>query len=86
MAVTQAHRTAISDPVANDPDVVGEIVQFLATLLLLQGTSSVSEEDKKEIIKKCTQWKQTFRNSGRVAESASERCIALLKTKKSVAC
>ena len=81
MAAIQAHQTAISGPIANDPDVVGETVQFLATLLLLQDTSSVSEEDKKEIIKKCTQWKQIFRDSGRVAESASERCIALLKTK-----
>lgn len=86
MAAIQAHRTAISDPIANDLDIVGEIVQFLATLLLLQNTSSVSEEDKKEIIKKCTQWKQTFRNSGRVAENASERCIAMLRTNKSVIC
>lgn len=83
MAAIQAHRTTISGPIANDPGVVGEIVQFLATLLLLQGISSVSEEDRKEIIKKCTQWKQILRNSGRVAENASERCLALLKTKKS---
>lgn len=57
-------------------DEVGEIGQFLATLLVLQGAADVDESDKGILIPKLNQWKRTY--SGRLASDTSERCLALL--------
>jgi hypothetical protein len=67
-----------------DIDTVGEITQFLGTLLLLQGTSDVTEDDKKALLSKMSVWKRTYRGTGRTAEKASERCRALLSSKSYV--
>jgi hypothetical protein len=86
LAALQAHRTATA--LASIPleiDTVGEITQFLVTLLLLQGTSGVTDADKKALLSKTNQWKKTYRGTGRAAEKVSERCIALLTSKSYVA-
>jgi hypothetical protein len=57
-------------------DEMGEIGQFLATLLVLQGTGDVDESDKAVLIPKLKQWKTIY--SGRLASDTSERCLALL--------
>jgi hypothetical protein len=67
-----------------DIDVVGEITQFLGTLLLLQGTSAITEADKKALLAKMSEFRKKYRGSGRVAETASERCRALLTSKSYV--
>jgi len=85
LTALQAHRTAtaaVSMPF--DIDTVGEITQFLGTLLLLQGTSGVTEDDKKALLSKLSKWKNTYRGTGRTAEKASERCISLLTSRSYV--
>lgn len=72
------------DSIPLDIDIVGETVQFLGTIFLLQGTSGIAEEDKKALLAKCREWKRVFRGTGRVAEAASERVTALLTTKRCV--
>lgn len=57
-------------------DDVGEIGQFLSTLMCLQGVTDVRPEDKAILLPKLRQWERTF--AGRLASSTSERCIALL--------
>jgi len=86
LVAIQAHRTAI-DPVSTllDIDTIGEITQFLGTLLLLQGTSGITEDDKKALLSKMNKWKNMYRGTGRAAEKGSERCNALL-TSKSYVC
>ncbi|KAF7976421.1 hypothetical protein HWV62_6835 [Athelia sp. TMB] len=86
LASFQAHRTASAAPEATaamDIDTVGEIVQFLATLMLLQGTAGLglSEGEEKSLLKILKGWETQYRRSGRVAEKASGRCIALLTCK-----
>jgi hypothetical protein len=85
LAAIQAHRTAI-DPASTllDIDTIGEITQFLSTLLLLQGTSGITEDDKKALSSKMKKWENMYRGTGRVAENASERCNALLTSKSYV--
>ena len=81
----QAHRTATapaSMPI--DIDIVGEITQLLGTLLFLQGLSQVSDDDKKALLSKMSEWKRSYRGTGRTAEKASERCRALLASKSYV--
>lgn len=82
LASFQAHRTAFIPTNSSetlDMDSVGEITQFLATLLLLQGTSNLglSDGEKTNIINNLDGWKRKYRGSGRAAEKASERCKAL---------
>lgn len=64
-------------------DDVGEIGQFLSTLLLLQGTADVDEADKNTLIPALKRWKRQF-PSGRLASEASERCLTLLQDDKYV--
>lgn len=79
LAVIQANRIATAPAATQlDIDTVGEITQFLSTLLVLQGTSEVAEEDKKALLLKVNQWKRTYKGTGRIAENASERCRTLL--------
>lgn len=78
LAALQAKRTAqaVSEISNMGPDEVGEIGQFLATLLLLQGTAGVDASDKSALVPKLKQWKRTY--AGRLASDTSERCLALL--------
>lgn len=57
-------------------DEVGEIGQFLSTLLLVQGTSTIDEDHKKILIPKLKEWERAF--SGYLASETSLRCLALL--------
>ena len=86
LGAIQAHRTAIAPAsMSLDIDTVGQITQFLGTLLLLQGTSEVTKDDKKALLSKMNEWKKTYRGTGRTAEQASERCRAMLTTTTYVA-
>jgi hypothetical protein len=79
LAALQTKRTAqaMNDISSMSVDEVGEIGQFLATLLILQGTADVDESDKAVLIPKLKQWRRTY--SGRLASDTSERCLALLR-------
>lgn len=78
LGAIQAKRTAeaITANQAFTADEVAEIGQFLATLLVLQGISGVDQADKDTIVARMRQWERTY--PGRLAESTSERCLALL--------
>jgi hypothetical protein len=62
-----------------DKDGIGEICQFLSTLLVLQDVSEVSEEDKGLLVPKLARWKRS--GKGALAGNASERCLDLLTNK-----
>ncbi|KAG1776018.1 hypothetical protein EV702DRAFT_951613, partial [Suillus placidus] len=53
---TQARRMATASSIPPDPTHLVEMCQFLSTLLALQGTSSVSEEDKQALLPKMREW------------------------------
>ncbi|KAF8891872.1 hypothetical protein BD779DRAFT_153864 [Infundibulicybe gibba] len=78
LAALQTKRTAaaVDEIDQMSADEVGEIGQFLATLLLLQGIGEVDPADKAILIPKLRKWERVF--SGRLASDVSERCIALL--------
>ncbi|KAF4563121.1 hypothetical protein EYR36_003560 [Pleurotus pulmonarius] len=78
IAGLQTKRTAedAADIEKMDVDRVGEVGQFLATILLLQGTADVDEADKRALIPKLKVWERSFR--GRLASETSGRCIAIL--------
>ena len=78
IAGLQTKRTAedAADIEKMDVDRVGEVGQFLATILLLQGTADVDEADKRVLIPKLKAWERSFR--GRLASETSGRCIAIL--------
>lgn len=59
-------------------DSIAETCQFLATLLLVQGTSDVDEEDKKQLLPFVRQWVRKPAFKGRLASDASERVMWLL--------
>ncbi|KAG2057608.1 hypothetical protein BDR06DRAFT_187323 [Suillus hirtellus] len=50
--------TASSAPA--DPVHIVEMCQFLSTLLALQGTNSVSEEDKQALLPKLREWNRKY--------------------------
>jgi hypothetical protein len=50
--------TASSTP--QDPAHLVEMCQFLSTLLALQGTSSISEEDKQALLPKLREWNRKY--------------------------
>lgn len=78
LAALQAKRTALaaSEIGSMSVDEVGEIGQFLSTLLVLQGVANVDAEDKAILIPKLRQWERAF--PGRLAANTSDRCLALL--------
>jgi hypothetical protein len=51
--------TASSD--IENPSYIVEECQFLSTLLALQGTNVVSEEDLKILLPKLRQWNRTYK-------------------------
>lgn len=78
MAALQAKRTAeaVSEIGSMSADEVGEIGQFLSTLLVLQGIADVEDSDKAILIPKLKQWERAF--PGRLASNTSGRCLAIL--------
>jgi hypothetical protein len=55
---------------------IGEICQFLSTLMVLQGTSEITEDEKALLLPKLAGWKRSGR--GVLAGNTSERCLDLL--------
>ena len=77
--VIQTRRTAeaISRNETLTVDDIGEIGQFLSTLLVLQGIANIDSTDKIILFPKLEQWEREY--AGRLASDVSERCLALLK-------
>ncbi|OAX40319.1 hypothetical protein K503DRAFT_626483 [Rhizopogon vinicolor AM-OR11-026] len=91
MCATQAHRmvTASSDSV--DPTCIVEECQFLSTLLALQGTNAVSDEDRQALLPKLRQWNRTYQKQQitrclRQLEGDSETTAIARGLKKHVEC
>ncbi|KAJ7889940.1 hypothetical protein B0H14DRAFT_3429419 [Mycena olivaceomarginata] len=84
LAALQAKRvaSAVGGISTMNADEVGEIGQFLATLLLLQGVQDVAEEDKTIILQHCPIWARRF--PGRLASDTAGRCQALLNNDPSM--
>ncbi|KAJ7353390.1 hypothetical protein DFH08DRAFT_692711, partial [Mycena albidolilacea] len=84
LAALQAKRvaSAVGEISTMNADEVGEIGQFLATLLLLQGVQDVAEEDKTIILQHCPIWARRF--PGRLASDTAGRCQALLNNDPSM--
>ncbi|KAG1739044.1 hypothetical protein EDB19DRAFT_871674 [Suillus lakei] len=57
---TQARRMASASSDPADPAYLVETCQFLSTLLALQGTDSVSEEDKQMLLQKLREWNRKY--------------------------
>lgn len=49
-----------ASPAPADPTHLVEMCQFLSTLLALQGTNSVSEEDKQALLPKLREWNRKY--------------------------
>ncbi|KAJ7718602.1 hypothetical protein DFH07DRAFT_332989 [Mycena maculata] len=77
IAALQAHRVAnaVTEIPSMSVDDVGEIGQFLSSLLILQGIQDVSAEDKAILLQHLPSWERQFR--GRLASETAGRCIAL---------
>lgn len=81
MAPLLAARIASLDPATEstlDVDQVGELVQFLSTLMVLQGIDDIAAEDQEKLKAKCKAWMRKYRGSQRTAENGSERCYDML--------
>lgn len=63
-------------------DDVGEIGQFLSSILLLQGIQDVSAEDKAILLQHLPMWEQKYH--GRLASDTAGRCLGLLTNDPSV--
>ncbi|KAJ6469058.1 hypothetical protein C8R47DRAFT_989790, partial [Mycena vitilis] len=79
LAALQAKRVADAADEINTMgvDEVGEIGQFLSTILLLQGVQDVAEEDKATILQHLPAWERRF--PGRLAAETADRCRAILQ-------
>lgn len=58
------------------PDVIGEICQFLSTLLVLQGTTTIPEDTKNRLIPKLNTWRRRY--NGQFPGETSDRCYQSL--------
>ncbi|KAJ7160916.1 hypothetical protein C8R46DRAFT_1105960 [Mycena filopes] len=78
LAAMQAKRVAnsVNEIPMMSVDNIGEIGQFLATILLLQGIEEVADEDKAILLQHLPIWERRFR--GRLASETAGRCLALL--------
>ncbi|KAF8172793.1 hypothetical protein K438DRAFT_1920986 [Mycena galopus ATCC 62051] len=78
IAALQAKRvaTSVEEISTTNADEVGEIGQFLSSLLLLQGVQDVTEEDKTILLQHFPTWERRF--PGRLASETAGRCQALL--------
>ncbi|KAH7914589.1 hypothetical protein BJ138DRAFT_1056571 [Hygrophoropsis aurantiaca] len=64
---------AEADP---DVEVIGEMCQFLSTLFVLQGATSVNEADRAKLVPKLRRWNRAY--TGYLASDTSERCLGAL--------
>ena len=71
-----AHRIA-SQSIGGEGDehAVGELCQFLSTLLVLQGATGV-QEVREGVIRQLQKWQQEYR--GEFTEVSAGRCVELL--------
>ncbi|KAJ7938313.1 hypothetical protein B0H13DRAFT_1942389 [Mycena leptocephala] len=78
LAALQAKRVAssVEEISTMSVDEVGEIGQFLSSILLLQGVQDVAEEDKAILLQHLPIWERRYR--GRLASETAGRCLALL--------
>ncbi|TFK45098.1 hypothetical protein BDQ12DRAFT_642268 [Crucibulum laeve] len=81
LAVIQTKRVAaaIDEILTMTPNDAGSIGQFLATILLLQGTGDVDPKDSKILLPKLKLWQRRF--SGRLAEDTAFRVEMLLMSR-----
>ncbi|KAI0091336.1 hypothetical protein BDY19DRAFT_935212 [Irpex rosettiformis] len=70
---------------SSNPDDVAETCQFLATLLLVQGTDDIQKQDKDSLLPVLRQWVKRPAFRGRLASDASERVVWLLTGDRSMA-
>jgi hypothetical protein len=59
-------------------DDIGELCQFLSTMLLLQGTEDIEEADKAVLVQHLEVWYNAYK--GRLASDTASRCLALLES------
>ncbi|EPQ55231.1 hypothetical protein GLOTRDRAFT_116208 [Gloeophyllum trabeum ATCC 11539] len=76
LAALQATRMASLEADDARPEQTAEMCQFLATLLLLQGTSDIEDADKRKLVMKLQLWKRKHNSS--YASETSERCLGIL--------
>jgi len=76
IAALQAERMAAVSSDTMDVDRVGEMCQFLSTVLVLQGPSDVEDADKSALVPKLRTWTRAYR--GRFAAETSDRCLGIL--------
>ncbi|KAF8838989.1 hypothetical protein BDN67DRAFT_970722 [Paxillus ammoniavirescens] len=76
LVVLQATRIAIAENDPFDPDLIGEICQFLSTLLVLQGTSTIPQDIKQKLVQKLDTWRHRY--DCQFAAETSGRCYASL--------
>ncbi|KAN0088195.1 hypothetical protein V8E55_005252 [Tylopilus felleus] len=77
LVVLQATRIANEMDDHSDQEVVGEVCQFLSTLLVLQGTTEIPEDVKEKLIPKLDAWRR--RHEGKFPAETSDRCYQSLK-------
>ncbi|KAF4598773.1 hypothetical protein EYR38_007181 [Pleurotus pulmonarius] len=82
VALHVKHMAQDPDVGALDTDRIGEVTQFLSTLLLLQGMVDVEQADKTALMHKLRLWVQVYR--GQFAAGTSSRCIASLTSDPSM--
>ncbi|KAJ7468462.1 hypothetical protein FB451DRAFT_1256285 [Mycena latifolia] len=84
IASLQAKRVAnaVDEISTMSVDDVGEIGQFLSSVLLLQGVQDVAEEDKATLLQHLPIWERNYR--GRLASETASRCLALLNDQHSM--
>ncbi|KAJ6520620.1 hypothetical protein DFH09DRAFT_1373358 [Mycena vulgaris] len=58
-------------------DDVGEVGQFLSSVLLLQGVQDVAQEDKEILLQHLPIWERKYR--GRLASETASRCLGILR-------
>ena len=59
-----------------DKDAIGEICQFLSTLLVLQGTVGI-QDVREKVLGQLKKWRLKYR--GKFTEKSSDRCITILE-------
>jgi len=80
LVAVHSRRLAAKDPFPNgvDASTVGEVCQFLATLIVLQGTESIAPEDRTALAQRLREWKREYTRT--FAAETSGRCLTLLNT------
>ncbi|KAG9313150.1 hypothetical protein JVU11DRAFT_6600 [Chiua virens] len=77
MVVLQATRIADAADGPSDLDIIAEQCQFLSTLLVLQGTTSIPEDVKKKLVPKLNMWRRRY--NGQFAAETAGRCYEALR-------